>query len=50
MSSAGRVLMFLIYLLLFTEIQFSTDEISITQDAGLALLFPQNMSWNDRIV
>lgn len=36
--------MFLIYLLLITELQTSTDEINVAQDADLLLLFPQGVS------
>lgn len=36
--------MFLIYLLLITEIQTSPDEINAAQDAGFPLLFPQGVS------
>lgn len=36
--------MFLIYLLLITELQTSPDEINVAQDAGLPLLFPQGVS------
>lgn len=36
--------MFLIYLLLITEIQPCTNEINVTQDADLPLLFPQGVS------
>lgn len=36
--------MFLVYLLLITEIQPCTNEINIIQDADLPLLFPQGVS------
>lgn len=39
-----RALMFLIYLLVITELQTSTDEINVAQDADLPLSFPPGVS------